>query len=197
MKTPLLERLHQMKTRCGLTTEDIADKMYVSDSTVNRWFAGKIIPSLDQLEQLTEVMDGDIMDIFAAVGKQEMLATQDKDFEGAASISARCDAQLASMREKMALCDTHHNAEMQILRESYDRTITHMEHEMQELEQHNAELLARAVKAEQLVADAERRADEARAQAKAIEEKRHNVFWGMLGLCVLTLFVGLLIHPPF
>ena len=160
MKQQLIDRLYKLKTRANLTSEDIAERMYVSESTVSRWFSGRITPSIDQLEQLVGVLGGDMTDIFTAVGKQEMLAAQDKGYEGVESITMRYEAQLEAMRERIALCDSHHSTEMQIMQESCDRTLSRMEHELHELEQHNAELLARAIRAEERADAAERRAED-------------------------------------
>lgn len=180
MKTPVLERIYTMKESSKLTNEEIAERMYVSVSTVNRWMAGTIIPGVEQLEKLAEVLGGDISELFAAVGKQELIATQEIKYEGATAMIARYEAQIEAMKERETLCAAHYSADMCLMEEHYKRVASYLKDECSDLHRKNRELMDRAI-------TAEKKADDADARCHDLYSKRHRVFWAMLAPLVIVI----------
>lgn len=44
-----------------MTQVQLADKMYVSNVSINRWMKGKISPKLDYLEEIADILGCDIV----------------------------------------------------------------------------------------------------------------------------------------
>ena len=51
------EQLNTVRREHGITQEQLADKLNVSRTTISRWESGKIIPDLDTIKLLSQVLD--------------------------------------------------------------------------------------------------------------------------------------------
>lgn len=195
MKTQITEKLIIMRERSGLSYETLAEKTHLSKSTLHRWFSGESAPSVDDLPVLVDAMDGDISEIYASVARQEMVATQNLDYEGATAMVARYETEISALRERLALINDHHGREIENMRnhyehnikllddshalaldrrdKTYERSVAYLKTQVEEMRKDRKEL--------QSELDAQRK------RADNLDHKRHNVFWGMLAALILLL----------
>lgn len=192
MKTQITEKLIIMRERSGLSYETLSEKTHFSKSTLHRWFSGEAAPSVDDLPVLVEAMDGDITEIYASVARQEMVATQNLDYEGATTMVARYETEISALRERLALINDHHDREIANMRDHY-------EHNIQLLDDAHALALDRRDQTydrsvsylKERVEKLDERAAAAEARLRELDARRHNVFWGML--IVIVLLIALLV----
>ena len=53
------EKISYYRKACGLTQEELADRLSVSRQTIYKWEAGLAKPTLDKLEGLTKILEID------------------------------------------------------------------------------------------------------------------------------------------
>lgn len=174
----------------------------ISASTIQRWFAGKGTPSVDDLERVFEAMGSSMQQVFAEVGEKEMRDSAKLDYKGANALLEdfqKREAALVSSHEK----EKEHLAELRKVEkeaytsatikqdEVYKNVTTHLKAQVRELEEKNKELSERASNAEK---DRER-----------LDVRRHHVFWAMLAwnivqfavLCVAITYLAWEVTHPF
>lgn len=60
--------LRALRTRRGLTQEQLARRLHVSGAAVSKWETGKCLPDLTKLEALAEVLDVGILELMRCGG---------------------------------------------------------------------------------------------------------------------------------
>lgn len=181
MRIPLIEKLTEYRNECGLSYDKLGEKTGISASTICRWYKGQGVPSLDEIELLCEAMGHDISDIFVTVGKQEMAATQDIDYQGAEAMVAHYEARLQAKDDQRNMLLEHHKQAI----EHRDKVVEYLKKQVEMMQQERINTRAEL--------DAEReRANIAEASVKEMDRKRHNIFW-IMGIICSCLSVGLVI----
>lgn len=186
MKTQILEKLNDLKTRSGKSYEAVHDALGYATSTVHRWHKGDSEPDMEQLTNLVEFYGGSMEDLFAAVGKQEMTATQSIGYQGADAMVVQYEARLEAKDEKYALLKEHHDQRISEINQQHGKSVEYLKDEIKRLR----EELDTANKA----------AVDLAAAATALASKKHKVFWVLAGANVLLavlLFVALRTGPIF
>ena len=211
MREIYTNHLIRLKERKKISFTGLEEMTGISDSTLCRWFKGEGTPSVDELEKVFEAMGSDMREVFAAIGEQEMLASEKVEYKGADALLAdferreaiyrqNCDQSIAhqiELREKLqesfettiATLAQEHKEALKKRDETYDRTTSYLKQAIENLEKKNAALMER-------MKDAERRAEVAEQRRQDIDRRRHQVFWGMLALCFAMLIIGIAIYPP-
>ena len=64
------DALKKLRIEKRLTQQDVADKMYVTRSTVARWESGKRLPDAVMLSRLSEVLDVDVNMLISVVNDE-------------------------------------------------------------------------------------------------------------------------------
>ena len=54
------KRISELRKKKGVTQEELAKLLYVSDKTVSSWEMGRTEPSLDLIVMLSEVLECDV-----------------------------------------------------------------------------------------------------------------------------------------
>ena len=65
------ETLKKLRTEKGLTQRDLAERLFVTRSSVNRWENGSRLPDAAMIAKLSEVFDVDIRILFSAITEGE------------------------------------------------------------------------------------------------------------------------------
>ena len=164
MKTPLIEKLTEFRSKSGLSYDKLEEKTGISASTINRWYNGKGVPSLDEIEMLCDAMGFDITDIFITIGKQEMTATQAIGYQGAEVMVEHYEARLKAKDEKYDLLKEHHSQRIEELNGSHKRTIEYLKEEIKRLRNER---------------------DSARKTSLQVVGKKHRVFGVLAVICVI------------
>lgn len=164
MKTPLIEKLTEFRSKSGLSYDKLEEKTGISASTINRWYNGKGVPSLDEIEMLCDAMGFDITDIFITIGKQEMTATQAIGYQGAEVMVEHYEARLKAKDEKYDLLKEHHSQRIEELNGSHKRTIEYLKEEIKRLRNER---------------------DSARETSLQVVGKKHRVFGVLAVICVI------------
>lgn len=133
MKTPLIEKLTDMRRKSGLSYDKLGEKTGISASTINRWYNGQGVPSLDEIELLCEAMGFDIKDIFITVGKQEMTATQSIGYQGADVMVEHYEARLSAKDDMYKLLQSHHDQRIHEISESHRKSVEYLKDEITRL----------------------------------------------------------------
>ena len=94
MKAQILDKLNELKHRSGKSFESVHEALGFAASTVHRWHRGESDPDLDQLTALVEFYGGNMHELFAAVGKHEMAASQESGYQGVVAMTESYEAQL-------------------------------------------------------------------------------------------------------
>lgn len=121
MKTQILEKLNDLKIKSGKSFEDVHDVLGFATSTVHRWHKGESNPDLDQLTTLVEFYGGSMEELFAAVGKQEMAATQTIGYQGADAMVEHYEARLQAKDERLEDSNANHQKIVEYLKQEIDR----------------------------------------------------------------------------
>lgn len=177
MKTPLIEKLTDMRRKSGLSYDKLGEKTGISASTINRWYNGQGVPSLDEIELLCDAMGFDIKDIFVTVGKQELTATQAIGYQGAEVMVEHYEARLTAEREKREILQSHHEQRINEINESHAKSVAYLMEEIKRLR-------------------GER--DSSREASLNLAGKKHTVFWVLVGIDVvmaILLFIALFTGP--
>lgn len=133
MKAQILEKLNELKNRSGKSFENVHDTLGFATSTVHRWHKGESSPDMDQLTALVEFYGGSMEELFAAVGKQELVATQTIGYQGAEAMVEHYEARLAAKDEKYALLKEHHNQRIEEINANHSRVVEYLKAEIDRL----------------------------------------------------------------
>lgn len=186
MKTQILEKLNDLKTRSGKSYEAVHEAFGYATSTVHRWHKGESEPDMEQLTNLVEFYGGSMTDLFAAVGKQEMTATQTIGYQGADSMVVQYEARLEGKDEKYNLLKEHHDQRLTEVNNQHEKAVAYLKKEIERL---RGELDT-----------ANKAAVDLAAAVTALIQKKHKVFWVLVGanvLLAILLFVALKTGPIF
>lgn len=169
MKAQILERLNDLKSKSGKSYEDVHDTLGYAASTVHRWHRGESNPDMDQLTALVEFYGGEMRDLYADVGKQEMTATQDIGYQGAVAMVEHYEARLKAKDDQQMMLQDHHRQAI----EHRDKVVAYLKEQVEAMQKERKE------NREEL--------DKQRNRADELDRKRHNVFWGMLVIIIMLL----------
>lgn len=61
--------IYELRTKKGLSQEELAEKVYVTRQAVSRWETGKTIPDTETLKSLSEFFDVSINTLVGSPGK--------------------------------------------------------------------------------------------------------------------------------
>lgn len=173
MKTQILEKLNDLKTKSNKSFEDVHDALGFATSTVHRWHKGESNPDLDQLTSLVEFYGGSMEELFVAVGKHEMAATQTIGYQGADAMVEHYEARLQAKDEKYDLLKEHHTQRIEEINANHARSIEYLKDEIIRLRKER---------------------DSSRATSLEVVGKKHRVFSAMVIICVVMgLAISLLI----
>lgn len=177
MKTQILEKLNDLKNKSGKSYEDVHEDLGFATSTVHRWHKGESTPDIDDLTTLVEYYGGNMRDLFAAVGQQEMTATQSIGYQGADVMVEHYEARLAAKDEKYNILQAHHEQRILEINENHAKSVSYLMDEIKRLR-------------------GER--DSARETSLAVVGKKQAVFWALVGIDVIMailLFIALFTGP--
>jgi len=173
MKTQILEKLNQWKVQSGKSYEDAHDATGYATSTIHRWHKGESDPDLEQLTTIVEFWGGNMQELFADVGKQEIAATQAIGYQGADVMVEHYEARLAAAKEKHDLLQAHHSQRVEEINESNKRVVDYLKNEIDRLRNER---------------------DSARGTSLAVVDKKHRVFAALVIICiVMGIAISLLI----
>ena len=130
MKTQILEKLNDLKNQSGKSFEDVHNALGFATSTIHRWHKGESTPDIDDLTALVEYYGGSMEDLFAAVGKQELTATQSIGYQGADVMVEHYEARLAAKDEKYALLQEHHTQRIEEINANHERSVAYLKEEI-------------------------------------------------------------------
>lgn len=164
MKTQILEKLNDLKNKSGKSYENVHEDLGFATSTVHRWHKGESTPDIDDLTTLVEYYGGNMEDLFAAVGKQEMAATQSIGYQGADVMVEHYEARLSAAKEKYELLQSHHNQRIEEINDNHKRVTDYLKAEIDRLRSER---------------------DSARATSLSVVEKKHRVFGVLAIICVV------------
>ena len=164
MKTQILEKLNQWKVQSGKSYEDAHDATGYATSTIHRWHKGESEPDLEQLTTIVEFWGGNMQELFADVGKQEMAATQAIGYQGADVMVEHYEARLTAAKEKYDLLQAHHNQRVEEINESHKRVVDYLKNEIDRLRNER---------------------DSARGTSLAVVDKKHRVFAALVIICIV------------
>lgn len=182
MKTQILEKLNELKQRSGKSFENVHDSLGFATSTVHRWHKGESTPDIDDLTALVEFYGGSMEDLFAAVGKQEMTATQSIGYQGADVMVEHYEARLAAKDEKYNLLQAHHEQRIEEINGNHGRAVEYLKEDIKRLrkerDDYRSECEALKVSSAEEIARAHKAASD-------VTGKKHAVYWVSTGLNVL------------
>lgn len=171
MKTQILERLNDLKTKSGKSFEAVHDALGYATSTVHRWHRGESEPDMEQLTKLVEFYGGSMEELFAAIGKQEMTATASIGYQGADVMVEHYEARLQAAEEKYQLLQAHHEQRIREISDSHERSVAYLKDEIIRLRGERDEAKESTNRANQAASD--------------ITGKKHIVFWVLAGIDLL------------
>ncbi len=186
MKAQVLEKLNEYKRKSGKSLEAVHESLGYATSTVQRWLKGESNPDIEQVEALVEFFGGSMKDLYAAVGKQELIATEKIGYQGADVMVEHYEQRLIAKDEKYELLKAHHDQRIKEINETHKRSVEYLLKEKDRLEKE----LETANQAAVTLAEA----------AKSYSGKKHTVFWVLTGANVLLavlLFFALMTGPIF
>lgn len=177
MKTQILEKLNELKSKSGKSYENVHDALGYATSTVHRWHKGESEPDIDQLTELVEYYGGSMEDLFAAVGKQELMATQTIGYQGADSMVTHYEERLKSKDERYEMLKEHHAERIKTINDNHEKSVQYLKEEIIRL---RGEL------------------DTANLAAVNLTSKKYIVFWALIGInliLAILLFIALQTGP--
>jgi transcriptional regulator with XRE-family HTH domain len=196
MKTQILEKLNDLKTSSGKTFEAVHDALGYATSTVHRWHRGESEPDMEQLTNLVEFYGGSMEDLFAAVGRQEMTATQQIGYQGADVMVTHYEARLKSAEEKYDLLKANYEQRIQEINISHGKSVEYLKDEIHRLREERNQ--ARAEMENNRTSYLEQ-INRANRSAENITGKKHTVFGALVGIDVvmaIALIIALLTDSP-
>lgn len=164
MKTQILEKLNAWKAQSGKSYEDAHEATGYATSTIHRWHKGESEPDLEQLTTMVEFWGGNMQELFADVGKQEMAATQAIGYQGADVMVEHYEARLKAKDEKYDLLKEHHSQRIEELNSNHRSTVDYLKDEISRLRDER---------------------DSARGTSLAVVDKKHRVFSALVIICVV------------
>lgn len=164
MKTQILEKLNQWKLQSGKSYEDAHAATGYATSTIHRWHKGESEPDLEQLTTLVEFWGGNMQELFADVGQQEMAATQAIGYQGADVMVEHYEARLVAAKEKYDLLQAHHSQRIEEINANHAKSVEYLKDEIQRLR---------------------RERDSARDASLAVVGKKHKVYSALTAICVI------------
>lgn len=184
MKTQVLEKLNEYKRKSGKSLDAVQENLGYARSTVQRWLKGESNPDMEQLEELVEFFGGSMEDLYAAVGKQEMIATEKIGFQGADAMVEHYEQRLKAKDEKYDLLKEHHNQRLEEINANHGRAVQYLKDEIKRLREELDIANSAAV--------------ELSKAAASLTGKKYTVFWVLVGanvLLAILLFVALSTGP--
>lgn len=204
MKAIYLQFLTQKKDAKRLSYDTIAERTKLSPSKLQRIFTGQVDASVDDFELIIEKgLQADVRDVYARIGEQEARASEPMDYMGTAKMLEEFAIEKAQIRkeyeERIARSEqaridaqVSFDTALASLQEQYNNMAKYLTTLVGKAEEQSRILSARAARAEETAANAERRADDHE------RAHRHN-FWAMLGLVVIMmclLVLGIVLDLP-
>lgn len=186
MKTHIRLKLNDLKTASGKSLEDAHAALGYATSTVHRWLKGESDPSVEQLTNLVEFFGGNMTELFAEVGQQEMIATEAIGYQGADVMVEHYEQRLKAQQEKYELLKEHHSQRIEEINDNHSRAVEYLKDEIKRLRG-------------ELDISNQAAIDLSKA-ATNFTGKKHVVFWVLAGanaLLALLLFVALQTGPIF
>lgn len=171
MKTQILEKLNDLKTRSGKSFEAVHEALGFATSTVHRWHKGESEPDMEQLTALVEFYGGKMEDLFVVVGKQEMTATAALGYQGADVMVEHYEARLRAADEKYTMLKEHHAQRIEEINLNHEKSVAYLKDEIVRLRGERDE--------------ARGNASAANEAARNVTGKKHIVFWVLVGIDVL------------
>lgn len=196
MKTQILEKLNDLKTRSGKSLEAAHDALGYATSTIHRWHRGESEPDMEQLTKLVEFYGGTMEELFVVVGRQEMTATQQIGYQGADVMVEHYEARLKAADEKYALLKEHHDQRVQEINDNHSKSVEYLKEEIRRLRQERDDARKDCEEMKLSAADQISKANRA---ATDIAGKKHTVYWVLVGIDVLmaiSLIIALLTDSP-
>lgn len=202
MKKIYLDFLVEKKNEKRLSYEDMESKVNMSKSKLQRIFTGQADPSITDLEDIVEKALGARMrDLYARVGEQELAASAELDFKGAQALLEDFNVEKNQIRmeyqtridQLMVASDERQKAFTFALKqaeEQYHKNLEYLTDQVHRQEDTIVEWAARASRAEEIAAEAQRAAKEADAERRDVKKNRYHVFAGML--CVIVVLAAVL-----
>ena len=178
MKAQVLEKLNEYKRKSGKSLEAVHESLGYATSTVQRWLKGESNPDMEQLEALVEFFGGNMKDLYAAVGKQELAATQSIGYQGAEVMVEHYEQRLKAKDEKYELLKDHHDQRIKEINDNHRLSVDYLKEEIKRL---RGELDV----ANQAATSLTHTASELTKAASNLTGKKHVVFWVLAGLNVL------------
>ena len=71
MNTLFAETLKKLRTKKGLTQNQLARAMYVNNTTISKWESGSRLPSADMITRLARVLEVDIGTLFSTASESD------------------------------------------------------------------------------------------------------------------------------
>lgn len=203
MKKIYLDYLAQTRDRKDISYEELRLRIggAKSVSTIQRIFTGQSEPTVEDFELIIEKGLGeDLRDVYALIGEQEFRDSEKIDYKGAKELLADFAAEkealrkefedrLAHAKEMRIAEQTGFKIALEALEDKYNRGTAYLKRLVDQKDGEIDRLNERALRAEVT-------ADTAEKQRQKLDEKRHQVFWAMAGLCALALVLGWFIAPP-
>lgn len=193
MRAQILEKLNDLKIKSGKSFESAHEELGFATSTIHRWHKGESEPDLEQLTKLVEYYGGSMEDLFAAVGKQELTATQAIGYQGADVMVEHYEQRLKSKDEKYDLLQAHHEQRVIEINDNHKRSVEYL---LKEIDRLKSELDI----ANKAAIDLAKAATDLAESNKSFSGKKHIVFW-VLGatnvVLAVLLFFALRTGPIF
>lgn len=168
----------------GKSYETIADACNLSKSTISRLVSKRqaTMYTLDQLiayfergKDWKEIVGEDKSHSCPLVAdvRNELQAIETVYAEREKRILQQCDERVESLRGQLAMLQNHHNQALQKRDETYERSVEYLKSQVTIMRSERSEL--------------QKELDKQTKRADRLDEKQHNVFWGMLALLFLML----------
>ena len=58
--TNIGEKIKELRNKNKLTQQELGDKLFVSNNTVSKWERGTLLPDIDNIKKLAEVLDTNV-----------------------------------------------------------------------------------------------------------------------------------------
>ena len=66
------KNLKKLRIEKGLSQRELAERMYVTRTAVNRWETGSRLPDAAMISRLSEILDADVNTLLSAVAQREL-----------------------------------------------------------------------------------------------------------------------------
>ena len=65
------KNLKKLRTEKGLSQRELAERLYVTRTTINRWETGSRLPDAAMISRLSEILDADVNTLLSAVAQSD------------------------------------------------------------------------------------------------------------------------------